>query len=560
MKNKYRDMKVGKKLLMSFTSIVVLYVITIIGALTAIRSISAALEDFYNKPYVVVGTAMKMQAAIQGVGRNMLCIVVVEDEEKKQEYLDETKDFIRIIESGIPEMLNNEAGDNTIIREIEEKVNQLKPDRDLVIRLLESGDNEQAVEVYRDKYEPMAIETRDALGRLVESSTKEADDYLQWGKNVEKIMITFILILAVIVVVVSTMVWVMTTRSITLPVQEIQKAAQQVSEGNLHPDLTYMAKDELGELADNIRMTVNSLHEYVSEIEHAMVLVGNGQLKYKSELVFRGEFATLNQAMDKITQLLRGSMQQIGSSAEQLSVGAEQLSNGAQVLSQGASEQAGSIEELAASINEISESVSSNAENAVKSSRLADQVGNQVLDSNQQMKRMVAVIEEIKKNSGEIGGIVKEIEDIAFQTNILALNASVEAARAGEAGRGFSVVANEIRRLAAKTSSASKLTAQLAQKNTVTVEEGIQEAGDTAKSLMKVVDGMQNVTIMSDRISDASVQQAEAIVQIRKSIEQISDIVQGNSATSEESAAASEELSAQAHLLKDLVERFEIDN
>ena len=176
------------------------------------------------------------------------------------------------------------------------------------------------------------------------------------------------------------------------------------------------------------------------------------------------------------------------------------------------------------------------------------------------MKRMVAVIEEIKKNSGEIGGIVKEIEDIAFQTNILALNASVEAARAGEAGRGFSVVANEIRRLAAKTSSASKLTAQLAQKNTVTVEEGIQEAGDTAKSLMKVVDGMQNVTIMSDRISDASVQQAEAIVQIRKSIEQISDIVQGNSATSEESAAASEELSAQAHLLKDLVERFEIDD
>ena len=94
----------------------------------------------------------------------------------------------------------------------------------------------------------------------------------------------------------------------------------------------------------------------------------------------------------------------------------------------------------------------------------------------------------------------------------------------------------------------------------MTVEEGIQEAGDTAKSLMKVVDGMQNVTIMSDRISDASVQQAEAIVQIRKSIEQISDIVQGNSATSEESAAASEELSAQAHLLKDLVERFEIDD
>ena len=285
----------------------------------------------------------------------------------------------------------------------------------------------------------------------------------------------------------------------------------------------------------------------------------SGKLNYTTNVKFRGDFVALKEAMERIAQLLRTSLQQISSSAEQVAGGAEQMSNSAQLLSQGASEQAGSIEELAASINEISDSVKENADNAVKSSQLTDAVGGQVLDSNQRMKEMIHMIGEIKSNSDEISGIVKEIEDIAFQTNILALNASVEAARAGEAGRGFAVVANEVRRLAAKTSSASKMTAELAAKTSAAVSEGMLTADETAQSLMKAVDGMQDVNGMADRISEASVQQADAVTQVRKSIELISEIVQGNSATSEESAAASEELSAQAQLLKSMVEQFEID-
>ena len=186
-------------------------------------------------------------------------------------------------------------------------------------------------------------------------------------------------------------------------------------------------------------------------------------------------------------------------------------------------------------------------------------MGCQILDSNTQMQELIQCITQIKKNSSEITGIVKEIEDIAFQTNILALNASVEAARAGDAGRGFAVVANEVRRLAAKAAEASKMTAELALKNNESVEEGMAVADETGRSLVKVVDGAQEVSGVVDKISEASTRQAEAIAQIRSSIELISEIVQSNSATSEESAAASEELSAQAQLLKNLVEQFEFE-
>ena len=149
------------------------------------------------------------------------------------------------------------------------------------------------------------------------------------------------------------------------------------------------------------------------------------------------------------------------------------------------------------------------------------------------------------------------IDSIAFQTNILALNAAVEAARAGDAGRGFSVVAEEVRRLATKTAGASKLTAELVEKNSDAVSDGMDAVNLTAQTLKTSVEGARQVSHKMDKISETSVQQADAITQIRKSVELISEIVQGNSATSEESAAASEELSAQAQLLKELVERFE---
>ena len=175
--------------------------------------------------------------------------------------------------------------------------------------------------------------------------------------------------------------------------------------------------------------------------------------------------------------------------------------------------------------------------------------------SKAEMEQMIRAMENINKSSGEIGKIIKTIEDIAFQTNILALNAAVEAARAGEAGK---VVAGEVRSLAGKGAEADNDTTGMIEESIQAVKDGARIADETAKSLLSVVTESRIVSDDVQEIHSAAEQQARSIAQVTEGIDQISAVVQTNSATAQESAAASEELSAQAQILKDLVGRFKL--
>lgn len=248
----------------------------------------------------------------------------------------------------------------------------------------------------------------------------------------------------------------------------------------------------------------------------------------------------------------------IKESTMQVTTGAEQVANASQSLAQGSTEQASAIEQITTSMEEIAEKTKNNASQANNASGLVHDVKNGVTKGNAQMQEMVNAMREINESSESISKVIKVIDDIAFQTNILALNATVEAARAGVHGKGFAVVAEEVRNLAEKSAAAASETDEMIQNSIHKVRIGSTLAEETGKALDAIMEAIERVVELIDGIANASGEQATAVTQINQAISQVSQVVQTNSATSEECAAASEELANQAEALRDLIGKYRL--
>ncbi len=348
---------------------------------------------------------------------------------------------------------------------------------------------------------------------------------------------------------------------IAKPLKRLTVITDALANGELDVDVNVKSNDEIGHLASSMVLLVGRLKDYIAyinEISDLLKKMGQGNLTLDFKQSYDGEFAIVKEALTNTSELLNETLTQINATAEQVSSGSNQVSAGAQSLSQGATEQASSIQELAATIEDISNQIEQTAENALKAKQISMSTNETTAQGQRQMQEMITAMEEISRTSTEIGKIIKNIDDIAFQTNILALNAAVEAARAGTAGKGFAVVADEVRNLAGKSAESAKNTATLIESAIRAIENGSKIVSETATSLEAVVSGSQKTAEVIQYIADASDEQAKSISQVSLGVEQVSAVVQTNSAAAEESAATSEELSAQAQVLKELISKFQL--
>lgn len=349
------------------------------------------------------------------------------------------------------------------------------------------------------------------------------------------------------------------SQEIVFPIEKIQERMILLAEGDLDsPAYLHEREDELGALTQSFGQAIAMIKEYVDEINRDLLDMAKGNFNIDTTHSYKGSFKRMGDALMQIHLDMNRIFHEIRQAADQVASGSQQVATGAQGLSQGATEQAGTIEQLSASITLIADQIKGSATSSAQARQVVMKVSRELEDGNQQMNEMVAAMKNISAASDQIARIIRTIDDIAFQTNILSLNAAVEAARAGAAGKGFAVVADEVRNLAGKSAQAVEETTRMIDNILEVVSKGENTANMTANAILEVVEGARSIYGLVEEISNASGEQAVAIGEINQGVEQVSVVVQSNSATSEESAAASEELSSQALLLKDRMARFQL--
>lgn len=368
-----------------------------------------------------------------------------------------------------------------------------------------------------------------------------------------------VVIMSVVFIIIGSVIAGLFSNSISKPIIACVNRISLLEKGDLTSEvLVIHSKDETGLLSNATRGIVESLKAIIKDEDYLLTEMSNGNfdIHTNSEEYYIGDFSHILESILKINTSLSSTLLKINYSSDQVASGAEQLSEAALSLAEGATEQAGTVEELLATITDVTEKSRNNATSALDANGKVIVTSKEAAGSNHKMQEMIKAMEKIDSKSQEIVSIIATIEDIASQTNLLALNAAIEAARAGESGRGFSVVAEQVKVLASQSAEAAKNTVRLIEDSMAAVGEGTKIAQDTAKSLVTVVDSIAQISHIMSNIADASDKQTSAMNEIEGGINNIAEIVQDNSATAEETSANSQELNSQSQILKDLVFRF----
>ncbi len=371
-----------------------------------------------------------------------------------------------------------------------------------------------------------------------------------------------ILLVAIVLVVLAVLVVTKFVKtSISSRLKIVVESANQLAIGNFSVNLNQSSdRDEIGVLINSFNTMNDNLTLLKNEVVYVLDAIAKNDWSksIKNREAYIGEWVALRNSIETMMGTVTATLRNVSSSANQINGDSQQVAEGAQHLAAGSEEQSASIETVSATLNNISKEVANNLTSANRAAELAVVSGDVAKVTMTDMQEMQAAMSNIAVTSEDISKIVKVIEDIAFKTNILALNASVEAARAGSVGAGFAVVADEVRNLAQMSSEAASDITGLIDKSIVSVNNGIEITEKANTSFAELADKVQEMVEEVENISRASSEQTSQIESITKEVGEISFVIHNNTATSEESAAASEQLAAQADVLNKVVSKFKL--
>lgn len=346
-------------------------------------------------------------------------------------------------------------------------------------------------------------------------------------------------------------------RSISRPVRSVTSRIVSLSDGDLHTTVTPVrSKDELEILTQTLGTTVESLNNYISDIQQVLTQVADGNLCVTPQMDYRGDFTLIRNSLRTIIQSMHDTISGFRNATAQLAHMSEELNGQSSQLHQASMEQNQSTEELVCEVSHVKEQLSNVTESTRQTRTKTAEIAQCIQDANTQMTSLSSAMDNINANAEEITKIAKAIEDIAFQTSILALNASIEASRAGSAGKGFAVVAAQVKDLASKSAEAAQNATEMVAHTSNMIQTGVRLTADTADSLRAISSVSDEITAISDRLVTAVQDQKNALSIMDERIETISGIADQNLQNASEIDQSSGMLAREAETLQSHVRKF----
>ena len=346
-------------------------------------------------------------------------------------------------------------------------------------------------------------------------------------------------------------------RSISRPVKRVTDRMVAFSNGDLHTEvLPVNSGDELEVMTQTLEDTLGSMNRYISDIQQVLAHVAGGDLRTGPQVDYKGDFTLIRGSLHTIAQSMNETLLGFRSAADRLTGMAEQLSGQSAQLYQASMDQNQSTEDLVHEVTRVKERLADVTESSGQTLSQTEEIARRIQSANEQMSALSSAMDNISGNAQQITKIAKDIGDIAFQTNLLAINASVEAARAGAAGKGFAVVADEVKQLAAKSAEAAQSATDMVNNTKSIIQTGVELTADTAGSLRAISDVSAQINTISDQLTAAVRGQELALAAMEERIASISAIADRNLQNAGETEQSSGSLAREAEALQSQVRKF----
>ncbi len=350
----------------------------------------------------------------------------------------------------------------------------------------------------------------------------------------------------------------------TEAVGRLVRDADQVASAARAGDLSARAdaqqhEGDFRKIIEGVNYALDAMNTPISEASQVLDRLAKRDLRARMVGAYRGDFAKIKDSLNQTAQALHDAIQQVFASTVQVSEAAAQIAASSQSVASGVSRQAASLEESSSNLESVNACTRRNADGAAQTKHLAERARAASLGGAQAVEELAQAMQKIKRSAEDTSKILKDINAVALQTNLLALNAAVEAARAGEAGRGFAVVADEVRSLALRSKEAAIKTEALISESVQHALEGEKDSRLVATQLNEITRGIGDVTTLASEMEASAREQSSGVDEITRAVADMNAVTQQNAASAEESSSAAADLSDQAEHLAALVGTFRIN-